>query len=195
MKLTFQSVPSLSLHIKYISESLHLMSSVCLEPTSLLFCLQATTIITLPTPITVSSMLSWPSTLFSHSTHCPLCLFVWYFIHSLVLVFIHSFIHSTNIYQEPTLGKILFQPLVTEEWEETRSLLPESWHLMGTDRDQRINSIKNSAYCPGRKTDIQSVIPSAYSMSREHKPAQVKRPPKIFQWLPVVLRIKHNSPT
>lgn len=194
MKLTFQPVPSLSLHIKYLSESLHLMSSVCLEPTSLLFCLQATTIITLPTPITVSSMLSWPSTLFSHSTHRPLCLFVSDFIHSLVLVFIHSFIHSTNIYQEPTLGEILFQPLVTEEWEETRSLLPESWHLTGTDRDKRTNSIKNSACCPGRKTDIQSMIPSAYSMSREHKPAQVKRPPKSFQWLPVVLRIKHHSP-
>ena len=94
MKLTFLPVPSLSLHIKYISKSLHLMSSVCLEPTSLLFCLQATTIITLPTPITVSSMLSWPSILFSHSTHRPLCLCDTSFIH----LFLYSFIYSLNKY-------------------------------------------------------------------------------------------------
>lgn len=138
--------------------------------------------------------------------HGPLCssliaptaLYVYLCDTSFIHLFLYSFIH---LFTQPifirslTLGKILLQPLVTEEWEETRSLLPASWHLMGTDRDKWINSIKNSAYCPGRKTDIQSMIPSAHSTSREHKPAQVKRPPKIFQWLPVVLRIKHNSPT
>lgn len=42
------------------------------------------------------------------------CSFVWPFIHLLILVLIHSLIHSTKIYQQPTLDQTLLQPRVTQ---------------------------------------------------------------------------------